>query len=75
MLHLSGAAVEDGALLVGGEAVEPERRYGVAGTDWELEAYGGYVREEWGLRPRYEMPTILREAVEEYVARRWPVRG
>jgi 2',3'-cyclic-nucleotide 2'-phosphodiesterase (5'-nucleotidase family) len=73
LLHLSGATTQEGRLLVGGQPVEPEREYRVAGTDWELEPYGGYVEEGWGLQPRYEMPTILREAVEEYIARRSPV--
>ena len=28
----------------------------------------GYADAEWGLRTRYDMPTILREALEEYLA-------
>ncbi|MDP9382417.1 MAG: bifunctional metallophosphatase/5'-nucleotidase [Chloroflexota bacterium] len=75
MLHLSGASEREGELLVAGEPVDAERAYRVAGTDWELEPYGGYVQEDWALQPRYEMPTILREAVEEYVARHTPVRS
>jgi 2',3'-cyclic-nucleotide 2'-phosphodiesterase (5'-nucleotidase family) len=48
---------------------EPERDYRVAGTDWELEPYGGLVQAEWGLRPEYEFPTIVREVFEEHFAR------
>lgn len=47
--------------------VDPARSYVVAGTDWELEPYGGYALEEWGLRVRYDFPTIVREAVEEHL--------
>jgi 2',3'-cyclic-nucleotide 2'-phosphodiesterase (5'-nucleotidase family) len=59
-----------GVLQVRGlDRPEPEREYRVAGTDWELEPYGGLVEEEWGLRPEYEFPTIVREVLEEHFAR------
>jgi 2',3'-cyclic-nucleotide 2'-phosphodiesterase (5'-nucleotidase family) len=58
-----------GALVVVGPPVEPDGEYDVAGTDWELEPYGGYAREEWGLEVRYDFPTIVREAVEEHLGR------
>jgi 2',3'-cyclic-nucleotide 2'-phosphodiesterase (5'-nucleotidase family) len=74
LIHLSGTVVREGRLLVGGEPVEPGRAYLVAGSDWEFESYGGYVERAWGLRPRYEVPTILREALEEYLATHRPVR-
>ncbi len=63
-LHLSGAEVRGGELLVGGQPVDPARDYRVAGTDWELEPYGGYVEAEWELRAHYDMPVIVREAME-----------
>jgi 2',3'-cyclic-nucleotide 2'-phosphodiesterase (5'-nucleotidase family) len=47
--------------------IEPGRVYTVAGTDWELEPYGGLVPAEWGLEPRYEFPLIVREAIEEHL--------
>lgn len=74
LLHLAGASIHDGGLYIGERAVEPERTYRVAATDWELEPYGGYVEAEWALRPRYDMPTIMREAVEEYLALHRPAR-
>ena len=46
--------------------LDPRGRYTVAGTDWELEPYGGMVEESWSLRVRYDFPTILREAIEEH---------
>lgn len=52
--------------VAGPPELDPGRRYTVAGTDWELEPYGGMVEESWGLRVRYDFPTILREAVEEH---------
>jgi len=60
-----------GPLHVAGHSeLDPRRRYTVAGTDWELEPYGGMVDETWGLRARYDFPTILREAVEEHFEQR-----
>lgn len=52
------------------EAIDPDRRYTVAGTDWELDSYGGYADAAWGLRVRYDFPTIVREAIEEDLASR-----
>lgn len=58
-----------GILQVSGDgSVDPGREYLVAGTDWELEPYGGLVEEGWGLRPRFEFPTIVREVIEEHLA-------
>lgn len=74
LLHLSGAAVRNGQLLVGGRPVAPEQTYRVAGTDWELEPYGGYADPGWNLRPAYDVPTIVREAIEAYLAASGPVR-
>jgi hypothetical protein len=49
--------------------LESGREYRVAATDWELEPYGGLVEAGWGLRPEYDFPTILREAVEAHLRR------
>lgn len=74
LLHVSGAEVRDGELLVDGVPVEDGRAYRVAGSDWELEPYGGYVDEAWGLEDvEYDLPTIMREAVEDHLARSGPV--
>jgi 2',3'-cyclic-nucleotide 2'-phosphodiesterase (5'-nucleotidase family) len=57
-----------GRLVTTGPAeLDPERRYVVAGTDWELEPYGGYALPQWKLRIAYDFPTIVREAVEEHL--------
>jgi 2',3'-cyclic-nucleotide 2'-phosphodiesterase (5'-nucleotidase family) len=50
--------------------LEAGRVYSVAGTDWELEPYGGMVPSEWSLEVRYDFPTIVREAIEEHLAGR-----
>lgn len=50
--------------------IDPNRLYTVAGSDWELDPYGGYADAEWGLRVRYDFPTIIREAVEDDLKRR-----
>jgi 2',3'-cyclic-nucleotide 2'-phosphodiesterase (5'-nucleotidase family) len=73
LLHLSGATVRGGQILVDGRPLDPDREYRVAGSDWELEQYGGYVEREWELRPSYHMPIILREALAEYLARKRPL--
>jgi len=73
LMHLSGAAVRDGRLLVGGQPVEPEREYRVAGSDFEFETDWGYTDSDWDLHPSYDVPTILREALEEYLAAHSPV--
>jgi 5'-nucleotidase len=54
-------------ILVGTEPLDFERRYSVAATDWEL----GELTEYTYLDQRevtYDVPTILREAMEEYLA-------
>lgn len=67
LLHLSGASIRGGQIMVGDAPIEGARTYRVAGTDWELESYGGYVEREWALAPHYHVPTILREAAEEHL--------
>jgi 5'-nucleotidase len=76
LLHVSGAEVHDGSIVVDGRPLSRDREYVVAGTDWELEPYGGYVDPDWGLRVRYDLPTIVRDALEEELATgaAWPVR-
>ena len=73
LMHLSGAGLRDGRLLVGGQLVEPEREYRVAGSDFEFEAVWGYTDSDWDLHPSYDVPTILREALEAYLATHSPV--
>ena len=48
-----------GRLMVAGYdpvALVPSREYIVAGTDFELEPYGGYAQAEWGLQVQYDFP-------------------
>jgi 2',3'-cyclic-nucleotide 2'-phosphodiesterase (5'-nucleotidase family) len=73
LMHLSGASVRDGQLLVSSRPVEPEREYRVAGSDFEFEPLWGYVDPDWDLCPSYEVPTILREVLEAYLATHSPV--
>jgi len=74
LLHLSGACVRNGQLFIGDAAIAPERIYRVGATDWEVESYGGYTEASWDLKPRYEVPVILREVAEDYLAAHRPVR-
>ena len=74
LMHVSGAEWRDGRLLVNGKPVDLEREYRVASTDYEVEGYGGYAKAEWNLQPEYESPlAIVREVVEEHLARQPPV--
>ena len=75
LLHVSGAEVRDGDVWVGGERLEDGRRYRVAGSDWELDTYAGYADPEWKLVVEYDTPTIMREAVEDYLIRHGRVRA
>lgn len=57
---------------VGNENLDLERTYSVASTDWEL----GELTEYTHLDQRdvtYHVPTILREAMEEYLAEHSPI--
>jgi 5'-nucleotidase len=69
LVHLSGAEVRDGRLFVAGSVLAEDDVVRVAGTDWELEAYGPYADAAWQLEVAYDVPTIQREAVEEHLAR------
>lgn len=73
LLHLSGATVREGQLFIADTPVNPEGTYRVAGTDWELDTYGGYTESSWGLTPEYDASVILREALEDYFAAHRPV--
>jgi 2',3'-cyclic-nucleotide 2'-phosphodiesterase (5'-nucleotidase family) len=56
--------------VAGPTAIDPDRTYAVAATDFELERYGELVGAEWRLDVRYDYPTIIREAVEEHLSPR-----
>jgi 2',3'-cyclic-nucleotide 2'-phosphodiesterase (5'-nucleotidase family) len=58
-----------GTLCVAGvDGVDRNRTYIVAATDFELEHYGGMVEEAWQLSVRYDFPTIVREAIEDWLS-------
>jgi 2',3'-cyclic-nucleotide 2'-phosphodiesterase (5'-nucleotidase family) len=59
-LHLAGLTEEQ---------IVPAQTYVVAGSDWELDSYGGYADADWGLTVRYDFPIIIREAIEEDLRR------
>ena len=73
LAHVSGGEVRDGTLWVAGVAVDPQRGYRVAATDWELGNYGGYADPEWKLEVAYDGTTIIREAIEDHFRRHSPV--
>ncbi len=80
IFHLSGASVRAGRLYVGDVPLDPQSTYHIAGTDWELDSEipsvdasaGGYTDPAWGNTVRYDIPVIVREALEDYLARHHP---
>ncbi len=74
LIHLSGARLHAGQVWVGDQPLDPSHHYRVAGSDWEFEELGGYVAPDWELQPEYEVPLILREAAESYLAAHRPLR-
>ncbi|MDF1500771.1 MAG: 5'-nucleotidase C-terminal domain-containing protein [Anaerolineales bacterium] len=68
LMHISGARIRDSQILLGEEPIQMERVYSVAASDFELEPLWGYVDESWNLKPQYDVPTILREALESYLS-------
>jgi 2',3'-cyclic-nucleotide 2'-phosphodiesterase (5'-nucleotidase family) len=73
LLHLSRASIRDGQIFVGEQPIELERIYSVAGSDWELEPYGGYVEAAWELPIRYDLPTTICDVLEAYLAEHGPI--
>jgi 2',3'-cyclic-nucleotide 2'-phosphodiesterase (5'-nucleotidase family) len=51
------------------DQIVPAQTYVVAGSDWELDSYGGYSDAAWALAVRYDFPIIIREAIEEDLRR------
>lgn len=75
LMHISGAVIRDGCIQFDGQPIEPERVYRVAATDWEFsDNAGDYVDSAWQLQPSYDIPVIIREALEEYLQLHRPVR-
>lgn len=60
-------------VMVGEELLDPERVYRVAHTDAEITADVGYLILDEGQTTQHEIPTILREAMEDYLRRHSPV--
>jgi 2',3'-cyclic-nucleotide 2'-phosphodiesterase (5'-nucleotidase family) len=59
--------------LVQGQPLDPDRTYRLAHTDAECMREHGYLVLEDGQEPEYEVPTILREAMEDYLQQHSPV--
>jgi 2',3'-cyclic-nucleotide 2'-phosphodiesterase (5'-nucleotidase family) len=73
LMHISGASVRHGRVFIGDHAIDPEATYRVAASDFELEPDFGYTQADWELNISYEVPTILREALVDYLAIIGPV--
>ncbi len=66
LVHVSGALMRDNQLWIGDEVVDQARTYRVAASDFELLHNFGYVLPDWKLDIEFAVPTIIREAVEDY---------
>jgi 5'-nucleotidase len=83
LLQISGMVVEhdpDGSVssrvkrvMVQGRPIEADRVYRVAHTDAEPSRSVGYLVLEEGQPSKHEVPTIVREAMEEHIRRHSPV--
>jgi hypothetical protein len=69
LLHVVGARLDRGQVLVAGRPLEHDRRYRVTASDLELSPYGALVDQE---PPDLEVRTdaILPELLESYLAAR-----
>ncbi len=74
LMHLSGASIRDGIIYVADEPLRAEETYHVAASDFELEPAFDYTSAEWDLQPVYHTPTILREALSEYLETHRPTQ-
>jgi 2',3'-cyclic-nucleotide 2'-phosphodiesterase (5'-nucleotidase family) len=61
------------SVLVQGQPLDPKRIYRLAHTDAECMQEFGYLVLEEEQTPEYEVPTILREVMEDYIQRHSPV--
>ena len=61
------------SVLVQGQPLDPNRIYRLAHTDAECIREFGYLVLEKEQKPEYEVPTILREVMEDYIQRHSPV--
>lgn len=73
ILHLSGAEYWAGEIYITGKPLQAERLYRVAASDFELDPRSGYTESAWNLQPCYQVPIILREALEEYLRMNSPI--
>jgi 2',3'-cyclic-nucleotide 2'-phosphodiesterase (5'-nucleotidase family) len=81
--HISGMRVEYDPggerghrvrrVVVGEEGLDPERLYRLAHTDAETMAEVGYLVLDEDQETKTEVPTILREVIEEYLVRHSPL--
>jgi 5'-nucleotidase len=60
-------------VVVGGEELDPEGHYRLAHTDAETMAEVGYLVLDEDQKTETEVPTILREVIEAYLARHSPL--
>ncbi len=74
LLHISGAQLVGGMIQIDGQPIDPARRYRIAATDWEFAPELGVIDSRESLAIAYDVSAMLREFVQEYVARHTPLR-
>lgn len=55
-------------VTINGEQLDPDKLYLLAHTDVEVSTDSGYLLLETGQEPKYEVPTILPEVIEDYLS-------
>lgn len=69
IMHISGVTVQGETIFIDGKPIDPQQSYRVAGSDFELMPNFGYTDAAWDLAFDFEVPTIIREVVEDYLAK------
>ncbi len=60
-------------VIIGDESLNPQRSYRFAHTDAETMTEVGYLKLEDGQKTEHEVPTIIREVLEDYLQNNSPV--
>lgn len=67
LIHLSGAQVQQGKIVIGDQPLDHENHYRIAACDFEFEPVWGYVDEAWQIQPKYDVSLIMRDVLEAYL--------
>jgi 2',3'-cyclic-nucleotide 2'-phosphodiesterase (5'-nucleotidase family) len=69
IMHVSGVIVKGAIIYIDDQPIDPQMSYRVAASDFELMPNFAYTDEVWNLALDFEVPTIIREVVEDYLGK------